>query len=250
MDVQLTVWHLHPVAGKGGTDGLQQAVIYIPVVPGGGPGPQEVVDAACAIAGQVDLRRGVGEDLGELGDSLVQGGLHRICGRVIGGGDRDLHPPAAQPGVVDNGGGGELAVGDVDLLVFHGDQRGIGQSHQGYCAGYGADLHIVPHGEGLGGQQGDPARQIGQGVLKGQGDGQAGNAEQSDDGGHLHAHRVQHHQNEHQPEQDRQGGAEVALDGSQRGAAQQQAVHRPQQQLVENDPNQQDEKGPEQDLPG
>ena len=66
MDVQLTVWHLHPVAGKGGTDGLQQAVIYIPVVPGGGPGPQEIVDAACAIAGQADLRRGVGEDLGEL----------------------------------------------------------------------------------------------------------------------------------------------------------------------------------------
>ena len=46
MDVQLTVWHLHPVAGKGGTDGLQQAVIYIPVVPGGGPGPLEKVDAA------------------------------------------------------------------------------------------------------------------------------------------------------------------------------------------------------------
>ena len=250
MNVQLAVRHLHTVAGEGGADGLQQAVVHVPVVPGGGPGPQEVVDAACAIARQADLRRGVGEDLGKLGDGLAQGGLDRLRGGVIGGGDRDLHPPAAQPGVVDDGGGGELAVGDVDLLVFHGDQCGIGQSHQRHRSGYGADLHIVPHGEGLGGQQSDPARQVGQGVLKGQGDGQTGHAEQGDDGGHLHAHRAQHHQDEHQPEQHRQGGAEIALDGGQRGAAQQQAVHRPQQQLIENDPGQQDEHGPEQDLPG
>ena len=63
-----------------------------------------------------------------------------------------------------------------------------------------------------------PAK-VGQGVLKSQGDGQAGHAQKGDDGGELHTHGPQEHQGQQQPQHDGQGGAEVPVDGGQGGVS-------------------------------
>ena len=206
----MIVGHLDPVALEGGAHPLHNAVIHVPVVPRSGPHPHHIFDAAGTVLGDPDGRGRVLQDLRELGQHLPQRLLHRLSRRIVGGGEGQLHPPLAQLGIVDDLGRRHLAVGDKDLLVVHGGQGAVRQADGDDRAPHPVRLHIVPHLEGLGHQDHDAPRQVGEGVLERQGDSQAGHAEQGDHGGHRDAKGVRHHQDQEEPQGDPHHRADIA----------------------------------------
>ena len=158
-------------------------------------------------------------------------------------------------GVVDDLGSGNLAVGDIDLLIFRGDQHGVDQTHSGYSAAHIVDFHIVTYDEGLGDHDDDAAGQIGQGVLKGQGHSQTGYAEHGNDGGDGDVDGTEDDDRQQRPQQDAHSRADVSPHGDDRFATAQRPVHQLHEDLYHNDADDESQRTPKdggqgQSLPG
>ena len=74
----------------------------------------------------------------------------------------------------------------MNHLIVYGVQLGIDQAHLSNGAADASGLHKVPGGKGVGGEEHDAARQVGQSPLHRQGDCQAQHAEEGHQACHGH----------------------------------------------------------------
>ena len=168
----MVVGHFYPISVKGFLHFFQQVIVDLPVIRRQAPHLHHVVDAALTVLGDADEGRdGVVDDLVHLGHRLHQGAFDLVGVVVVGGGEGQIHPALALGGAVGDGGAGDGAVGDADALVVQGVDLGVQQANLQNCPLYPTGDDVIPHQEGLGHQQQDPAEQVGQGALGGQGEG-------------------------------------------------------------------------------
>jgi len=132
----------------------------------------------------------------------LDGLLHLLHRRVIGGRHRQIHPAQGLRGVVGHLGIHHKAVGHQDAPVVNGGQLGVHQAdllHRPPCL---SNLHIVPHLKGFRPQDGQSPGQVGQAVLHRQGDRQTQNAHQGQQGAGVDAQGIRHHHEGNKPQQD------------------------------------------------
>ena len=161
----MIVGHLNAVSGKGGTQIFVQGIERGPVIRGCRPAADGVLDGAGAIVDQIDLWGGIGQHAGCGGNGLHTGGFYRFRRGIIGCGHIVYHPAAAQRGIVDDPGGGQLLVGQHHDLTVCGFYLGVVQGDLLYGAQRAAGLNHIPQPKGAGGEDYQTTGHIAQNIL-------------------------------------------------------------------------------------
>ena len=187
---------------EGDVDVLADVLPDGPVVGDGDPHPDGEVDGAGAEVADADggfvgFPLHLGLSLDDVPEHLL--GLLEV-GAVGHRGDH-IEADLLLAGVVDEGLGGELAVGDDDDAAVEGAHDGVEDADFLDVALVGAALDVVAHLEGAHEEDDDAAGEVLEGALEGHADGEAHGAEQGDERGGLDADDVHGHDDDHRLEQ-------------------------------------------------
>ena len=117
MNIDMRIRHGDTSRGKGCLQTVEDVIVAGPVILRAGPEAQDVIDRAVAVAGDVGLDGPVFEDLLMRGRGLREHGADGVRRVVIRGRDVQVDPARRLGGLVDDGGRGDLAVGQVDALT-------------------------------------------------------------------------------------------------------------------------------------
>ena len=208
----MVIGHLHTVLLEGVPQVLPQGQIGAPPVVRRGPAVDGVFDGALLVGGEVNRGSGILQQVLRHLQGPPAGGLHRLRRRVVGGCHLLHHPPLSQHCVIGHLGGGQLLVGQHHQVSVRRHQLGVVQPDLMDGAGHAADLHIVPDGEGMGGQDHQPAGHIAQDVLRRQGHAQGPHRQQRHQGGHGDIQALRHDQHRDDVEDQLDSRQQVFLD--------------------------------------
>ena len=140
-------------------------MIRPPVVIHRRPAADGIFNGTAAVFGKADVRRRIGQHIRCGGHRLHTGGLHRLGRRVVGRRNGAHHPPAAQRGIVDDAGGGQLLVGLHDDLPVIGFDFCVIQCDLPHGAFRAGGFDHIADAERPGGQNNQPAGHIAQNIL-------------------------------------------------------------------------------------